>query len=148
MTLCTAGRTLIVDVALIWVFFHFIGVAYVAWPLRTVGETLLISAVAALSYMLAGYLLLLSEGFEFHSVFAFGQYVLIGSLEYWLVMALVLVIGRWGHRRISTMPYLGRCLSCDYDLRGNETGVCPECGEAIQPDQGLYLSKLDNLSEQ
>jgi hypothetical protein len=25
----------------------------------------------------------------------------------------------------------GLCLQCGYDLRGNETGVCSECGEAI-----------------
>ena len=26
----------------------------------------------------------------------------------------------------------GRCPSCGYDLTGNETGVCPECGVGIQ----------------
>jgi hypothetical protein len=25
----------------------------------------------------------------------------------------------------------GRCLSCGYDLTGNVSGVCPECGTAI-----------------
>lgn len=25
----------------------------------------------------------------------------------------------------------GHCLHCDYDLTGNESGVCPECGTAI-----------------
>ena len=25
----------------------------------------------------------------------------------------------------------GACLKCGYDLTGNETGVCPECGKAI-----------------
>ena len=24
-----------------------------------------------------------------------------------------------------------RCQQCSYDLTGNESGVCPECGEAI-----------------
>jgi len=32
---------------------------------------------------------------------------------------------RWRRRR------KGCCLSCGYDLTGNESGVCPECGEAI-----------------
>lgn len=27
------------------------------------------------------------------------------------------------HRRVA-----GRCAECDYDLTGNESGVCPECG--------------------
>ena len=25
-----------------------------------------------------------------------------------------------------------RCLHCDYDLTGNESGVCPECGTTIE----------------
>ena len=32
---------------------------------------------------------------------------------------------RWRRRR------RGLCLKCGYDLRGNESGVCPECGEAL-----------------
>ncbi len=31
---------------------------------------------------------------------------------------------RWRRRRE------GRCLACGYDLTGNTSGVCPECGEA------------------
>lgn len=27
----------------------------------------------------------------------------------------------------------GRCLACSYDLTGNVSGVCPECGTAINP---------------
>ena len=26
----------------------------------------------------------------------------------------------------------GKCVDCGYDLRGNASGVCPECGEAIR----------------
>lgn len=29
---------------------------------------------------------------------------------------------------------LGHCINCDYDLRGNRSGVCPECGEPLQPN--------------
>ncbi len=28
----------------------------------------------------------------------------------------------------------GHCVQCDYDLTGNVTGVCPECGLAYAPD--------------
>jgi len=31
---------------------------------------------------------------------------------------------RWRRRRA------GRCIRCGYDLTGNESGVCPECGQA------------------
>lgn len=27
---------------------------------------------------------------------------------------------------------LGQCLTCGYDLTGNESGVCPECGRKIE----------------
>jgi hypothetical protein len=30
----------------------------------------------------------------------------------------------------------GLCLSCGYDLRGNTTGICSECGSAIVPATG------------
>ncbi len=26
------------------------------------------------------------------------------------------------------------CTSCGYDLTGNVSGICPECGEALRPD--------------
>jgi len=28
------------------------------------------------------------------------------------------------------------CITCGYDLRGNESGVCSECGTKIEPDAG------------
>jgi len=27
----------------------------------------------------------------------------------------------------------GKCVSCGYDLTGNVSGVCPECGTAVEP---------------
>lgn len=33
------------------------------------------------------------------------------------------------HRK-ARLAHLGCCPSCDYDLTGNESGVCPECGTA------------------
>ena len=35
-----------------------------------------------------------------------------------------------GVRRLRRRP--GCCLHCDYDLTGNESGVCPECGTGIR----------------
>lgn len=28
----------------------------------------------------------------------------------------------------------GKCRRCEYDLRGNVSGICPECGTPIRPD--------------
>lgn len=29
----------------------------------------------------------------------------------------------------------GHCKACGYDLRGNESGICPECGEAVEASE-------------
>ena len=41
----------------------------------------------------------------------------------------------WLKRRRRAPP--GHCQKCDYDLTGNESGICPECGTKIpgQPKQ-------------
>jgi hypothetical protein len=35
--------------------------------------------------------------------------------------------------RIHGLPRPGRCPACDYDLTGNTTGICPECGARSSP---------------
>ena len=63
-----------------------------------------------------------------------------------LVAVWVLVIGVWGwtvfrgqtiagerEARINFAVKPGRCGRCDYDLTGNATGVCPECGWDVPP---------------
>jgi hypothetical protein len=62
-----------------------------------------------------------------------GQYwtVLIDPL--WLVGLFLLYpageLGLWWLRRRRTKPT--GCRGCGYDLTGNESGICPECGEAV-----------------
>jgi hypothetical protein len=34
-------------------------------------------------------------------------------------------------RREARLRRLGRCLQCEYDLTGNVSGICPECGVAV-----------------
>lgn len=53
--------------------------------------------------------------------------------------------GIWiGYRtaRRSEAIDLTRCLGCGYDLKGNTTGLCPECGRAISPWQRAELERL------
>lgn len=38
--------------------------------------------------------------------------------------------GARGFKRLMRRRH-GKCMNCRYDLRGNTTGVCPECGERI-----------------
>jgi hypothetical protein len=35
-------------------------------------------------------------------------------------------------RRLARKHELNRCLQCNYDLTGNESGICPECGTATE----------------
>ena len=46
--------------------------------------------------------------------------------------AALLALRSWweqaAHRRAA-----GRCVKCDYDLTGNVSGVCPECGTPCGP---------------
>lgn len=36
-------------------------------------------------------------------------------------------------RRQKRAPVEGKCPDCGYDLTANRSGVCPECGSAVQP---------------
>lgn len=45
------------------------------------------------------------------------------------VILILLVIHAWWHdRRARKRAARGHCPSCDYNLTGNESGSCPECG--------------------
>jgi hypothetical protein len=44
------------------------------------------------------------------------------------VIAAILTCLRW---RISGRDLPGHCLGCGYNLTGNVSGICPECGETI-----------------
>ena len=50
----------------------------------------------------------------------------------WLPLACVtlLTIVLFHHNRARRIE--GLCRKCDYDLTGNESGVCPECGTPVE----------------
>lgn len=59
-------------------------------------------------------------------------YLLVIFLPLWVPLVLVGVpsaILWWSDRRTPK----GHCRSCDYDLTGNVSGICPECGTPV-PD--------------
>ncbi len=55
--------------------------------------------------------------------------LLIGGVWWCLMGAAVGAVVWWRANRL--IP--GHCTNCDYDLQGNTTGVCPECGAPITP---------------
>jgi hypothetical protein len=56
--------------------------------------------------------------------------LMMGGLIWFTVARRVLIHGSLWERRWRD----GLCLRCGYPLRGNISGVCPECGEKIRPD--------------
>ena len=54
-------------------------------------------------------------------------------------LALMSVVGPFPHLR--KLRKLTRfCQQCRYDLTGNQSGVCPECGIALNAEQQEYVS--------
>ncbi len=65
---------------------------------------------------------------------------LIGARFVWGVAILLAIYptlafirGPLRHRRRRRLRKHGLCLGCGYDLTGNESGVCPECGTEVAP---------------
>ena len=94
------------------------------------GITGLINVVEALCYALIWYL----DSGSFGTSFGFaGTYLAGGLLEF--VAGLYLFFGgKWIVNRAipGNRPY---CPECGYDLTGNKSGHCTECGTAIPSDE-------------
>ena len=56
-----------------------------------------------------------------------GNQVTLVQIPFWIPLMVALAAAWFFHRKArAIMP--GRCRSCSYDLTGNTSGVCPECG--------------------
>jgi hypothetical protein len=69
------------------------------------------------------------------------------SVPYWVLAALLSIspavtLAR-GYRRYRREG-ASRCLTCGYDLTGNVSGVCPECGTRISAESGPDESQPDD----
>lgn len=55
---------------------------------------------------------------------------LVYTFVFWGFLLCHAAIGllRWTKRNFWWEPGAGRCRSCGYDLTGNTSGTCPECG--------------------
>ena len=55
-----------------------------------------------------------------------------------LVVALMLLTGwSWYRWRVARRHCVGHCRRCGYNLTGNRSGRCPECGQAVRVTDGL-----------
>lgn len=59
------------------------------------------------------------------------------SMPLWVIVlafgAYPMISLTWRATRKHRRRNLGLCLHCGYDLRGNESGTCPECGYGFEP---------------
>ena len=58
-------------------------------------------------------------------------------IPFWFALALtailpVIWIRRWSRHRRAEDDGMPHCAKCDYNLTGNVSGICPECGTLIQ----------------
>lgn len=72
--------------------------------------------------------------FRIHEPYASGNVAITGSLwlPLWMPMVVFVSLTIFASVRLRR-SHAGRCVRCGYDLTGNESGVCPECGTTIQP---------------
>ncbi|HEX4797431.1 MAG TPA: hypothetical protein VH370_26795 [Humisphaera sp.] len=58
----------------------------------------------------------------------------VSVADAWVVGVAAILPVAWFYRfvRARLRKRAGRCLSCGYDLTGNQSGVCPECGTKLQ----------------
>jgi hypothetical protein len=76
-----------------------------------------------------------SMGFGYLNSVSPNQAVRFWTVPYWpAVLILAILPGLWLRRairaRLALQPY--ECPACRYNLTGNTSGVCPECGTPVQ----------------
>lgn len=68
-----------------------------------------------------------------------GHNALHCQLPLWIpFLAVIVCTALWWWRDRRRIP-AGHCLKCGYDLTGNVSGVCPECGEKVKADNSYSL---------
>ena len=60
------------------------------------------------------------------------EWVIIGSLTGLGMIVLPPVVGMPAALRARSRRRRGLCINCAYDLTGNVSGVCPECGTNLE----------------
>src|SRR5262245_7463958 len=60
--------------------------------------------------------------------------LLLGYSPLWVPFVVVLVVIAVEAHRRARKPKPGTCQACRYDLTGNTSGVCPECGKPTEAD--------------
>jgi hypothetical protein len=71
---------------------------------------------------------------------------LINGLPPFIVCLLCYLVLHTRWQRTSDSMQSSYCMKCEYDLRGNTSGRCPECGTPIDPKQFTRLLGVNSVS--
>ncbi len=90
-------------------------------------------------FPLDGWLLPLDLGVQFRFVtLPFLTALLLGGVQWYTIVRIVELCGQC--RR----PEAGKCNDCGYNLTGNVSGVCPECGMEVAGEQPNPYPRQDS----
>lgn len=64
-----------------------------------------------------------------------GHFLAVSALGGMIGLVGGYLLGEFRQGRYESTVGVGRCEQCAYDLTGNISGVCPECGKEICPEQ-------------
>jgi len=61
------------------------------------------------------------------------KFIIIAVLAvFFIVLSGLPFYSAWKDDGDERIALVGRCRGCGYDLTGNASGICPECGESIE----------------
>ncbi len=106
----------------------------VAASMAVAANVFLMFPAFALLFLHRIYIAVVTSGFQFGALSmnaVFEITIALGGVGAYLLSRTIFQALRW-----QTTEYDGCfCLSCDYDLAGNVSVVCPECGEPCKPEE-------------
>lgn len=111
-------------------FTYFSSLVICCFPLRTFRVVISVSLVAAIFFSATGLIQAISETISFRhwtvGIVLFGG--LLSTLLMWAINSIVLTVILVFRKRLWPSYPKGHCQKCGYDLRGNVSRKCPECG--------------------
>ncbi len=117
---------------------HFLILTALCWPWTGYGDALLLSVSSGSVLVVFGCLkTLLTSGWGVSTLLWYIPFMIVfAGVVFMLAPFLLMSVFIWVRRRYWPIYEDGCCFNCGYDLTGNVSGTCPECGHASEDHQG------------